>query len=593
MARPIAGGIRENIVKQKRANGIVYVIRRTVSYDPETRRNKVLKTEIIGKLDADGNVVPTRFKAPSVKTGQAAKEKTSGGQDASGSVSAGADRGGNPPAGKTRRLQYGLMSLLEWAGKASGIDDDLKKAMPEQVSGSLAERIIAMARFWVATGADTFSDMHAWQIMHGIEKENMISEELFRKIFGALGIHDDYLQAFFQRRAARFGDADEVIAYDCADGSAGSGRILVFCSSGNDEPIAFHREPGNMPHAAGVKKALKQLDFLPAKEPLFVTDAGFYAPEIIVKYTMSGMHFQTGVPLEGAPWIKDAVMENIDKIGVNNIISFDHDVSGITVMTEPELSYQAPYDAPSRKKGDIVRLRPRIYLSILRSDTRYAEDKRLLIEKVSSLRQVIAEGRDHELSETELKTAEHFLNWSRKGNGEISVSVKEEVFKQHEKRFGVFCYASDKVMDPGAALKLGRQREHLAETMELFRKKAERANPRVTDDDSFRGQIFVQFIALCYQDFFLRRIGDIKKTQGKPNGAARHDLPENLIAEKTLLNWLMTVSLSDIMQWFDAVEMITRAGKRHNRRDAVTENARRDTLFLQKLGYFGGYPRKS
>ena len=59
------------------------------------------------------------------------------------------------------------------------------------------------------------------------------------------------------------------------------------------------------------------------------------------------------------------------------------------------------------------------------------------------------------------------------------------------------------------------------------------------------------------------------------------------------MNWLMTVSLSDIMQWFDAVEMITRAGKRHNRRDAVTENARRDTLFLQKLGYFGGYPRKS
>ncbi len=69
-----------------------------------------------------------------------------------------------------------------------------------------------------------------------------------------------------------------------------------------------------MPHAAGVKKALKQLDFLPAKEPLFVTDAGFYAPEIIVKYTMSGMHFQTGVPLEGAPWIKDAVTENIDRL---------------------------------------------------------------------------------------------------------------------------------------------------------------------------------------------------------------------------------------------------------------------------------------
>ncbi|WP_406547080.1 hypothetical protein, partial [Succinimonas sp.] len=71
-----------------------------------------------------------------------------------------------------------MMSLLEWAGKTSGIDDDLRKAMPEQASGSLAERIIAMARFWVATGADTLPDMHAWQIMHGIEEENTIRGSL-------------------------------------------------------------------------------------------------------------------------------------------------------------------------------------------------------------------------------------------------------------------------------------------------------------------------------------------------------------------------------------------------------------------------------
>ena len=147
MARPIVGGTRENIVKQKRANGIVYVIKRTVNYDPETRRNKVLKTEIIGKLDADGNVVPTRFKAPSVKPGLASKEKTSCGQNASGSNSVAADSGSNIPEGRTRRFHYGMMSLLEWAGKASGIDDDLKKAMPEHESGSLAERIIAITRF--------------------------------------------------------------------------------------------------------------------------------------------------------------------------------------------------------------------------------------------------------------------------------------------------------------------------------------------------------------------------------------------------------------------------------------------------------------
>ena len=607
MARPIVGGTRENIVKQKRANGIVYVIKRTVNYDPETRRNKVLKTEIIGKLDADGNVVPTRFKAPSVKPGLASKEKTSGGQNASGSNSVAADSGSNNPEGRTRRFHYGMMSLLEWAGKASGIDDDLKKAMPEHESGSLAERIISIARFWIATGGDTLPNMYAWQIKHGIEEENMISEDLCRKVFDLMGIHEDYLQTFFQRRAARVGNGDEGIAYDSSTVSTYSGqlrqarygfnkdgdklptiKLITFYSLNNDQPIAFYTQPGNLPDVTCVENAIKHLNFLNMKGPLFVTDNGFYSQENIVRYTKASIKYQTRVTVKGGQWIKNAGDQNIDKIGTNNIISFDRDVSGITVVVKPELSYQAKYDTPSQKKGDIIKLKPRIYLSILRSDTKYGEDKRLLIEKICSLKQVIEDGRENEFSETELKTAKHFLTWSHKRNGKITASIKDDVFKQHEKYFGVFCYASNKVKDPASALKFGRKREHIEDMFELFKQKAEGSKPRVHDDDRFRGRLFVQFIALCYLDFFYKRIGDMKKTLGKPNGDARHDLKENLDDERTLLNWLINVSLHDILQWFDAVDLITFVGKRHNRISAVTETTKRDRLFLQKLGYYGG-----
>ena len=102
MARPIVGDVR---IKQERRhlnNGKVYVYERVVKYDPETRRNITLQRKLLGIEDPEtGKIIPTKPKRViSTKTGNSEDKDT------------------------IQRKKIGVTSLLEWVGKASGIDPE-------------------------------------------------------------------------------------------------------------------------------------------------------------------------------------------------------------------------------------------------------------------------------------------------------------------------------------------------------------------------------------------------------------------------------------------------------------------------------------
>lgn len=50
MPRKASGQEKAYIIRQKRPNGDVYLLERKVVYDPETRQNKVLGTQVVGKI---------------------------------------------------------------------------------------------------------------------------------------------------------------------------------------------------------------------------------------------------------------------------------------------------------------------------------------------------------------------------------------------------------------------------------------------------------------------------------------------------------------------------------------------------------------
>ena len=116
-----------------------------------------------------------------------------------------------------------------------------------------------------------------------------------------------------------------------------------------------------------------------------------------------------------------------------------------------------------------------------------------------------------------------------------------------------------------------------------MKNKTDGAKPRVWSYEAFKGRVTVQFIALCYYSWLSNAISALKKSLGKKNGDPRHDLEENLKAEKRLSSWLENKSLHQILLWFDAIETTTvrRNGKVHSR---TTESTARDRLLLEKLG---------
>ena len=93
----------------------------------------------------------------------------------------------------------------------------------------------------------------------------------------------------------------------------------------------------------------------------------------------------------------------------------------------------------------------------------------------------------------------------------------------------------------------------------------------------------VQFVALCYYEYFSDEVNQIKNGLGVPNGERRHDLKANLVKEKQLKAWLENNSIQGIFDWFDAVEKID-VTTPYARQTWTTEVIERDRMFLGKLG---------
>ncbi len=582
MSRPIRGDIRVIQVRQKKANNVTYVYERTVKYNPQTRNNDVLSSKLIGKItpDSNGEIIPTKFRAkPQPK---------------------------NMNMETISRHHMGMMSLLDWVGAASGIDEDLRAVMPEDSCGVLADRICAIAKFWLATGGDPLPNLYTWQVKHGIAEDRMISEDIYHDVFQELGMHEQYIQEYFKARVNRLAP-DDSIAYDSTTVSTYSEnltqarygfnkdqdglptiKLLTLYSLDTEQPFAYWEQPGNIPDAVCVENALKQLDYLDISKPTVVTDNGFCTMANIVSYIRLHVKFVCRITRNDARWVKDCLDKHLSELGdINNVIDFDHDISGLCVTVRPQLSFTARYSTSQKSKGESVRITPRLYLGIFRSHSRCYEEERVFTRDLYELKALIEEGKEEQLSDAALKRAHKYLAWSCSRQGRIKVSFNTEAVEDAKKYMGIFCLCSNRINQATELLRLGRKREHIEDMFRLLKQKADGNKPRVHDTDRLRGRQFVQFVALGYYDYLYKKLKDLKAVLGKPNGDVRHDLKENLKEEDKLLKWLKNSSLNEILQWFDAVDLVRLTGKKHRHIKLITETTKRDRLFLEKIGYYG------
>ena len=94
--------------------------------------------------------------------------------------------------------------------------------------------------------------------------------------------------------------------------------------------------------------------------------------------------------------------------------------------------------------------------------------------------------------------------------------------------------------------------------------------------------MIVQFVELCYYEYFSEQVRRIKASLGRSN-PDKTITKEEYDAEESLRSWMENTPLYLQLQWFDAVEEVMISTELHNKR-WNTEMTERDRLYLKKLG---------
>lgn len=92
------------------------------------------------------------------------------------------------------RTHVGLQRILEWSGKESGIDEDLKTCF--EIGD--AQKLSSIARYWVATDGDTLPRMETWQMMNPLPYEYPITQDVYGKLLHLSDVMSQVCKPIFE-----------------------------------------------------------------------------------------------------------------------------------------------------------------------------------------------------------------------------------------------------------------------------------------------------------------------------------------------------------------------------------------------------------
>ncbi len=582
MARKPTGKVTRNRAQVLQKNGDIYIYEREYKYNPETRKTERILNKLVAKIPkGTDREVPTR-----------PKRKANGTADNSNS---------SLPQLLASRQHTGLMDILEHVGKVSGIDH----ALFSSTDHGTALKIISIARFLVASSGDSLPHIQTWQLTHPIPYEEGITEDIYYTLCKNIGKDETLRQRFFQERCRQLG-RHPLIAFDSTTQSTYSGnqidarygfnkdkdglktiKYLTLYSVDDRQPVAFTKQPGNLPDVTSLSNALKQLNVLGLCRPEIVTDNGYYSEGNLADMCLGGFRFITLVKTSIA-WVRKEL--DVHKDDIVTIKNRRTELSGIycyTVMLTHTFEKIRKYASRKKglEKGTVETFDKKIYLHLYYNPIKKENDDNAFYTQMEELKKLIEKGSPVDgLSVAAQKKAGKYLNIKQTREGKIrSVTYKEEECKEVCRYHGYFALVTNHEKDCFEALKKYRKREKVEEYFQMAKEEADASKPRVWYADHLMGRMMVQFIALAYEDYLRYRIGRMKAELGKENGDPLHDTKENLTAEQNLKKWLVGISFSNILRWFDAYET-TKVSTKISQYRWSTETTTRDRLFLEKLG---------
>lgn len=571
MPRKASGEPKIKRVRKPQKNGDIYVYEVTELYNPKKRYNEQISSKLLGKIpkgSKDSEIVATRpRKAP-------AKEPVS-----------------------ASRVNIGVMDILEWIGKASGIDDDIYSCADK----GTAQKLISIARFWMANPDKPIRRIEEWQIMHQVPYVNGLSEDVCYNLMQQLGQDITVSQKYFRCRANRapsrasiavdsttyssYSDLlnDVRYGYNKDGNGLASIKLMTLFSTKDQQPIAFMRQPGNIPDVISVKNAIKQLSVLGMDKPLVVLDGGFFSDENILSFIHDHTKFLMRASVS-CRWIRPDLDEVMEDLGIpSNTCPFDSNIYGTTRRITLEFPVIRKRTRNGINAGDVINEDYRIYLHFFRNAEKERQDKAALMDDIQSVKKQLEQGVDSSLlSVAESKIMNKFLSVKERA-GKLTVTMKDKAILKAAKYCGYFVLVSNETMDTFEALQEYRLREKTEEGFRIDKQYNDAHTTRSKKSTSLEGRLFCQFIAYGYEEYFQRSINNLKDTLAVPTGDPEIDDSELFKKEKALRDWLNKMSVAKLFDWFDAIQRTTVTTKMAKTRWS-TETIERDRLFLQKLG---------
>jgi len=574
-AKP-SGEIKTIQVRVKQKNGDTYIVERQTIYEPEKKRNKILSSKLIAKIPK-GSDTPVKTR-PKRKNGEK-NEALSDGLESS-------------------RKRIGMMGILEHIGTTSGIDASLYLS----TDTGTADKIISIARYLVATNGQSLPGILTWQFRHPIPYEEGITEDIYHELFREVGLNETLQQSFFAHRCDGLQDK-AVLAYDSTTIStysenqiearygfnkSGDGlktiKLLTLYSTETGQPVAFTKQPGNIPDVVTIQNALKELSALGLGNAEVVTDNGYYSEDNIAKLLEAHFGFVTLVR-PTIKWVRAEIDVHKEELNlVSNTCPFDPSTKGITVTLMKEFT-RIRKNANSKsglQKGDPEKFRRRIYLHIYFNPGKRAEDDEAFNARILELKQRVEDAGGIEgLPEREQNQAEKYLLILKRGK-HTKVEINEEACARDREYHGYFALVSNVEKDRLECLRIYRKREKIEECFSNLKEHMDSRRIRVWDTDTLRGRMFVQFVALCYYEYLSKALRQMKEDLHAKILENSFANKEELKTARKLDNWLKNTPLYLALQWFDTIETVEISSKlkSHKMTSEITE---RDRMFLKLL----------
>jgi transposase len=502
------------------------------------------------------------------------------------------------------RMRVGMMNIIDHIGTSSGID----AAIYANADSGTAQKIISLARYLFATDGQSLPGIATWQYNHPLPYGEGISEEVYHRLFNEVGLNESLQQNYFKNRCAAL-NSGSGIAYDSTSFStysenqlearygfnkAGDGlktvKYVALYSIENRQPITFTKQPGDLSDVLAIGNALNQLLSLGVSDAEIVTDNGYYSEYNISQMYQAHFDFIT-LAKTGLKWIKSEIdkhQQDLDRL--STVCPYDPTTQGITVMLMCNFTKIRKYanKKTGAVQGEEETFTRRVYLHIYYNATRKVDEDQAFERELLSLKRRLEDGMSiDDLNETTQKKVKKYLiirTWGKKR----VISFNEKACARAKQYHGYFTLVSSKEKETFIALSKYRKREHIENYFRSSKQHTDSMRLRVWNADTLRGRMFVQFIALCYYEYYSEAIRKMKNSLGVPNGNHDHDLKQNLDLEKRLKSWLGNTPIYLQLQWFDAIEGVEISSVLLSKR-WTTEITKRDNMFLEKLGLKSGF----